>query len=528
MVPRTNFLTYVLCIAATIMASSYSVEVAGQTRVRRTEGRAFTPRFPSSTPEAQGMDSLRLTEGIGFLLANKDEYRVHGAVVIRNGKVVLDAQFYPFARGEKHDIASVNKSLTSTLVGIAIDHGYLSGVDDRILDFFPDLSVANLDSRKEAITIEHLLSMRAGFDCDPSNSEATLTAMTLSANWVQYALDLPMAEEPGQTWVYCSPNVHLLSAILERATGMDTFEFAQRHLFRPLAINDLQWLRDPQGVPRGWGDLHLGTMDMAKLGQLYLDNGIWFGRQIVSPSWTDAATSPPAGIEPPAGWPVGEGYGYLWYFGPDLMSAEGRGGQLVFVYPDDSLVIALNAGGYGTTPVVREFFDSYVRGAIRSDYPLQPNPDGVAALQSAVNGVALSDEGPAQSVPPLPETAGIVTGHTYLLDPNPSLLTTMRLTFSDDDEALFEVTLPEMGGGPELNIRVGLDGVSRFSPGRHGRTLAAKGWWESENRFVAQVDEIGLITLWRFTLVFVDDRLYVQMDCLNGGEPSFTFEGIAQ
>jgi len=530
MVHRVSLSVYLLYAVAALLAWSVPSESSAQSRVRRSDGRALTPGLPSSTPEAQGMDSVLLAEGIDFLASNKDDYRVHAAVVIRNGHVVLDARFYPFAREELHDIASVTKSLTATLVGIAIDHGYLS-VDDRVVGFFPDLDIANNGGRKRSMTIGHLLGMRAGFECDPSNSEATLTAMTLSPDWVQFAIDLPMDESPGRTWVYCSPNAHLLSAILERATGADTFEFAQQHMFRPLGITDLQWLRDPQGVPRGWGDLHLGTMDMAKLGQLYLDGGSWLGREIVSPDWIDAATSAPPGTDPPAGWPAGEDYGYLWYLGPDLMSAEGRGGQLVFVYPNDHLVIALNAGGggAGSSAVIRTFFDSYVRGAIQSEGPLSPNPAGAALLNSAVDEAALSDEGPAQPVPALPTMASTVSGVTYDLEPNPSLISTVRVTFTgNDDEALFEAELPELGGGPELEIRVGLDDVSRFSPGRFGLPLAAKGLWVSDDRFMVRLDEVGLITLWRYTLRFVGNRVFIDMDCLAGGEPSWSFEGVAR
>jgi CubicO group peptidase (beta-lactamase class C family) len=531
MLYRTGFPRCRSTATAVLLAVFCAAGIAAQERVRHADGRTLVPGLPTSTPEAQGMDSRRLAEGIDYLLANKYDYRVHGAVVIRNGRVVVDARFYPFARGERHDLASVNKSLMAILVGIAIEDGHL-GLHDRLLDFFPDKTIANVDGRKEAITIEHLLAMRAGFECDPTNSEATLTAMTLSPDWVQFALDLPMAEEPGHTWVYCSPNVHLLSAILERATGTDTVEFARRHLFRHLAIGDLQWLRDPQGLARGWGDLHLGTTDMAKLGQLYLDGGSWYGRPIVSRSWTEAATTTPPGMEPPAGWPEGDGYGYLWFFGPDFVSAEGRAGQLVFVFPDDEVVIALNAGGgIGTegSAVVWEFFNSYVRGAIVSEQPLAPNPDGLADLQAAIAAAALSDEGPPQPVPPPPQTQWMISGRTYQLDPNPSLITTMRLTFSGvSDEARFEATLPEMAGGPVLDAQVGLDGVSRFSPARHGCPAAVKGGWETDNQFVVLIDEIGLITYWRISLTFVDDRVGVQMDCLAGEEPSWTFEGTAQ
>lgn len=218
---------------------------------RQSSGRAAPSYLARTTPEAQGMNSEVLAQGIEYFLVNRETYRIHSVVVIRNGRVVLNAGFSPFSSRWRHDLASVTKSLTSTLIGIAVDQGHITGVETPVLDYFPDLTIANLSPRKERMTLEHLLTMRSGFECDPTNSEATLTEMTNSPDWVQFALDLPMAEEPGQRRVYCSPNVHLLSAIIERATGMSTLDFAQEHLFEPLGIIDVEWLTDPQNRSAG-------------------------------------------------------------------------------------------------------------------------------------------------------------------------------------------------------------------------------------------------------------------------------------
>jgi CubicO group peptidase (beta-lactamase class C family) len=311
------------------------------------------------------MDSVRLAEGIDLLIANRELYRVHSVVVVRNGSVVLDARFYPFAGGERHDLASVTKSFTSTLVGIAIDKGYISSVDAHMLDFFPGRVVANLDQRKRAVTVKHLLAMRSGLRCDPGGFEQTLTEMTQSPDWVQFALDLPMAEDPGQTDVYCSPGVHLLSAILQQATGMSALEFGRRHLFGPLGVANVQWPADPQGVNRGWGDLALEPKDVAKLGVLFLNGGTLFGRRVVSPAWVDSATSIPEGYEYP-GWPEGAGRGYLWWLASDGYSAAGRGGQLVSVYPDEGLVVGLTGGGCtGDCQSLRlQFLNDFVRAVV--------------------------------------------------------------------------------------------------------------------------------------------------------------------
>lgn len=493
--------------------------------VRRPSGRMVLPSVPYSTPERQGMDSNTLAAGIDFLIDNRETYRVHSVVVIRNGRVVLDVRFYPFSRQWKHDMASVTKSWTSTLIGMAIDMGYIDGVDEPVLEFFPDYTVANPDPRKDRMTLEHLLTMRSGFECDPSNSEITLSEMTMSDDWVQFTLDLPMAHEPGQRYVYCSPNVHLLSAILQRATGMTPLAFARQHLLQPLGIDDFNWPTGPQGINRGWGDFHLDPFDMTTLGLLYLNDGKWRGRRIVSSEWTEMATIG-AGQHVP-GLPADEGYSYLWYYAPGLVYAAGRGGQRIHIYREENLVVGLNAGsGIGDYfPITLEFLEDWVLGAIVSDAPLDPDPEGVALLRSKVIEAEASNEGPAQPVPPLPPVATTISGRTYELDPNIYGLDDLRLTFDEEVEALLEVSLPEVLGAAQLAVRVGLDDRLRFSTGRFGAIAAAKGSWVSDSRFSVLLDELALVNLWQWDLEFSGDAVTIFIESLAGGELPATVTG---
>jgi CubicO group peptidase (beta-lactamase class C family) len=493
--------------------------------VRRPTRRALPSNPPQSTPEAQGMNSTTLAAGIEFLMENRDTYRVHSVVVIRNDRIVLDARFYPFSRGWTHDIASVTKSFTSTLIGIAIDKGFISGLDVPMLDFFPDHTIANRDARKERMTLDDLITMRSGFECDPNNSEATLTELTNSPDWVQFALDLPMADEPGTRHVYCSPNVHLLSAILERSTGMSTLGFARKYLFGPLGMTSAEWFTDPQGIQRGWGDLHLEPSEMPRLGLLFLNGGRWRGRQIVPPEWVEESTVGASHAVP--GWPPDQGYAYLWYSSPDQYFAAGRGGQRIHVYPDEDLVVGLNAGSgigdYGAIPT--GFLETYVLGAIESDGPLTANPNGVDELATVVTEAAASNEGPAQAVPPLPAIAQAISGQLYELSANIHGLSSMRFTCPGGDVATLDIALPELAGGPLISLEIGLDNVNRFSPGRHGVMTASKGGWVSDNRFTATMDELGWINLWRWDLEFTGDTVNLTLESLAGGELPATAVG---
>ncbi|MGD1082922.1 MAG: serine hydrolase, partial [Candidatus Sulfotelmatobacter sp.] len=191
-----------------------------------------THGWRSSSPEAQGMDSAKLA--LAFDYVRLHEIPIHSLLIVRNGYVVLDAYFYPFQAGQVHDAASVTKSITSTLIGIAIAEHKLSSVQQPVLSLFPDRKVDNRDNRKDRITIEHLLSMTSGLDCHVDHGEITLKEVMQSKNWVQFMLDLPMVAEPGSKFEYCSGGMHLLSGIISQSTGISALEFARRELFQPL------------------------------------------------------------------------------------------------------------------------------------------------------------------------------------------------------------------------------------------------------------------------------------------------------
>lgn len=163
----------------------------------------------------------------------------------------------------------------TTLIAIVAEQGKLN-LDAPVLSFFPDRTIANRDARKERVTVRHLANMANGMEsvCF-ANDEGTLNEMTASPDWVQFALDCKMTSEPGYTFCYDSPGMHLLSAILQKATGMTTLEFARQNLFGPLGIRDVIWLTDPQGYTHGWSDLYLHPRDVAKLGYLWLNKGTW-------------------------------------------------------------------------------------------------------------------------------------------------------------------------------------------------------------------------------------------------------------
>ena len=235
-------------------------------RVRSAESYWPTHSWRTSPPEAQGFDSEALASALKTI--RERNIPIHSLLIERNGYLILDAYFFPFKEGEQHDMASATKSITSTLIGIAIGEGRLAGVEQPVLSVFPDRPISYRDARKERLTIVDLLTMRSGLDCRFDHGELTLNQMRASAHWVPFMLNLPMASNPGSTWVYCSGGMHVLSGVISKVTGRNAFAFAQEKLFAPLGIRDASWPSDPDGVSDGWGDLHLQPRDMAKIGYL--------------------------------------------------------------------------------------------------------------------------------------------------------------------------------------------------------------------------------------------------------------------
>jgi CubicO group peptidase (beta-lactamase class C family) len=484
--------------------------------------------LPLSTPEEQGMDSVALRDAVEFMLEEKSAYRPHQVIVVRHGRRVLDVVFYPFQRGWRHDLASVTKILTGTLVGAAVRAGFIPSMDDRVVTFFADRPIANPSPWKDAITVSNLLEQRSGLaTSDVLEAQALDQEMYASSDYVQWALDQPMAKAPGWDYLYTSWNPHLAAGIVARTTGMAPLAFGGRTVFGPMGIRDVVWPADPQGINRGYGDLQLRPLDLAKVGQLYLNHGTWKGRQLLDPEWVARATSAAPGPGP-EGWPPEIGIGYHWEVGSDYRSGTGSAGQVVRFFPSLDVVLVTVAGGgsgyAGNTysSLAEVLTHSYVKPAIRSSLPLAPNLTGVAAVESIVAEAALSDEPDPEPVPALPATATAVSGKNFVMDPNPIQLHSFVLSFPGGNEAELLFT---SAGSAARSVRVGLDGVFRFFPGENGTTWRSRGEWVDPSTFVCLLDEIASYHFLRLSSRFSGSTVTISVDDLSLTAPSFTMQG---
>lgn len=455
------------------------------------ESPAYWPThgWRSTTPEQQGLDSNKLADIIDYVRGRK--INVHSLLIVRNGYVVLDAYFHPYDGTTVHDAASVTKSVTSMLVGVALEQGKIKDVQQPILSLFPDRTISNRDARKQKITIEHLLTMTSGLSCEYQDNEKTLRKMKESDDWVQFMLNLPMDAEPGRKFVYCSGGTHLLSAVISQTTGMSQRDFARRYLFEPLNIGDEIWPADSQGITHGWGDLHLHPRDMAKLGYLWLNQGMWDGKRIVSADWVNNSTRAQTGTG------TESDYGYGWIVRsrvtPLIYEASGRGGQRISVIPAKNMIVVFTGGGFEPGEIGGQLV-----GAVKSDQSLPDNPSGVARLKESVRVSAQPREKKAAA--PLPEIARTISGKPYLFETNPLGLKSMSLTFSSPEDASVQLVFSNR---PTETRRIGLNGVPHISQdGRFGLPVGITGYWENKNTFVLDYDEIANINFYRLKLNF--------------------------
>ena len=330
----------------------------------------FLAQTPSSAadsdwvldPASGGLDSAKL-QAMEKAIRSDEFKKITSVLVARNGKLVYEQYFGDNSEASLMNTRSCTKTITSMLVGIAIEQGKLS-LNARIFDFFPEKkNVENPDPRKGKITVEDFLTMSSILECDDWNeySRGNEERMYLIEDWIQFTLNLPVkgfaswATKPedspyGRSFSYCTAGVTTLSGVLEKATKMKTPEFAQTNLFDPLNIKQTGWQVSPLGVAMTGGSLELRSRDLLKLGQLYLDGGTWKGKRVVSEQWVKKSIQPHARID------ADTEYGYLWWLKKYKAGEKtypcylmtGNGGNKIVVFPDLNMVAVLTSTNYGT------------------------------------------------------------------------------------------------------------------------------------------------------------------------------------
>lgn len=288
-----------------------------------------------------------------FNQLNGADHQLHSFLLVKNGKLILEEYFGGYNAEKIHDLRSTSKSIRALLLGIAIDKGFIESVHDPIFKYLKHIAPKkNLDERKNQITIEHLITMSTGLDCNDfdKKSKGQEDRVYKKKDWLQYTLDLPVLHNPGEVSNYCSMGVILTTEIIEQASGMPIDKFADKYLFEPLNIQNIKWghTKNKEVISSG-KRLYMTPRDMAKIGKLVLQKGNWNGTQIISEKWIEEATTPKTKI-------TAIDYGYLWwnipfpFHGKKLLSktATGNGGQYIIIFSELDLVIVFTGGAYNS------------------------------------------------------------------------------------------------------------------------------------------------------------------------------------
>jgi CubicO group peptidase (beta-lactamase class C family) len=294
-----------------------------------------------STPEAQGLDPMLVAE----MYYNAAELEtIYSLLVVKNGYLIAEDYFNEGSVGQKDRLQSATKSYTSALVGIALEQGCLSSVDQKMLDFFPEVAGRITDPRKEQITIRNMLEMRAGYPNE--ETDQALWDGLLSGHYPPLIEGFPLVSDPGTRFHYSNLTSNWLGIIVDRACGMNLKAYAEEHLFSPLGVKAGEWGQDAEGHNNGCGDLHLTARDAAKFGLLYINDGVYKGDQIVPADWVHDSLQTYS-VNEAFVKKVGRfrdiGYGYQWWSADagehHVNFAWGHGGQLIVLVDEFDMVI---------------------------------------------------------------------------------------------------------------------------------------------------------------------------------------------
>ena len=330
--------------------------------------------WATSTPETEGLDPTEI-EAIHADITNGKYGLIDEFLLIRHGKVVAShhyvqnydsiatqydttnhmfnydhPEWHPYLkRGNLHSLQSVTKSVTSIALGIAMDEGHLADVKIHPMELFKGYAQDFTDPRRAAITLEDLLTMRSGIDWNEAgsyeNDDNSCIQMERSDAWIQYVLSRPMHENPGSTFVYNSGVSVLLGKLVGISTGVRVDEWTKEKLFKPLGIQNYFWKTTPDEEVDTEGGLYLSAADLARIGYLFLHNGKWVDKQVVSERWVKQSITPVVADINPSNSTSDSGYGYQWWVPssePFIFACNGYGGQFLMVAPEYDLVVVFN------------------------------------------------------------------------------------------------------------------------------------------------------------------------------------------
>ena len=317
-------------------------------------------------PPIAGLPAISLEDAgfnidsINTLIPMMDNFKqkdFRGLVVIKDNKAVIEWYYNSTQRSTINDIRSAGKSITSLLLGVAIEEGLVQSIDQDVYSCFPKEKYPSMNEGYKKVKIKHLLDMSSGLDADSDDYQTPGNAgwWITKDGWVEYMLSVPLVNKPGEKWVYADMNAVLIGAIIEEKSGMSLKDFAKQKVFDPLGITEFYWFTNASNQTGAAGNLYISTLAFAKLGVLAANKGKWGDKQIVQADYVERLIKQKV-FDLSDWWPLTDTYGMLWYKKQgtfnnkkiDYLFASGRGGNHLVVVPEENLVIALTSTAYRT------------------------------------------------------------------------------------------------------------------------------------------------------------------------------------
>jgi CubicO group peptidase (beta-lactamase class C family) len=436
---------------------------------------AEAPTLPRSTPEAQGIASSAI---LAFVEAVEEEVdSLHSLMVLRHGNVVAEGWWEPYRREDPHVLFSLSKSFTSSGIGLAIAEGKLS-LDDTLVSIFPEDVPAEPSDHLKAMRVRDLLSMSTG------HHEDAIEAFPYgSSGLTRTFLALPVAHKPGTHFVYNTPASYMLSAIVQRVSGTKLVDYLGPRLFEPLGIQSPQWDESGDGVSLGGFGLNVTTEDIARFGQLYLQEGEWKGARILPEEWIEAATARQVsnGSAPDSDWEQGYGYQF-WRCRNDVYRGDGAFGQYCIVLPDHDAVIAITSG-LGDMQEPLDLVWEHLLGGMK-DGPLPADTAGHASLRKKMAHLELPPmAGQAES-----PRAKKISGNLYHLPEHDGPIQAVGLEVGDETTLLLRID------DQDRRLTIGSGSWDRTGSlvfgGRYNPTteepVATSGAWTDDDTYTVQ------------------------------------------
>ena len=476
---------------------------------------ATSAELPRSTPEQQGIDSAAVADFVAALDTEIED--VHGLMVLRHGHVVAEGWWAPYRPEFIHSLFSLSKSFASTGIGLAIAEGHLS-VHDQVISFFPDAVPEEPTWQLEAMRVSDLLTMSTGH----IGEDLRAFSFDSTSPLPEAFLNLPVAHKPGTHFNYNTPASYMLSAIVQELTGENLLDYLRPRLLDPLEIVDATWSTDAQGVAHGGFGLSITTESIARFGQLYLQQGMWEGEQLLPAEWVAQATARQTsnGSNPEGDWD--QGYGYQFWRSRHGYRGDGAGGQFAIVLPEQNAVVATTSGTSQMGDIMSIVWDRLVPAM--QDEPLDDNPAEAERLREQLSNLSIR----VPAADPTADSNQEWLGRSWQFEDNDLEINALALE-NRDGQTIVVITTPTgdheiaIGSGAWAAGRTGLfpgaAGVLLGDDQGEGHRMAAAGAWTGTDEFTFRLAYTETPRVATLSLQFSEESLAFEVDQIGGFAP---------